>query len=172
MYGDGQTTRDATVAAGLAATTRTGPSARARATAALDRLVAEPSVDPARVAALGFCFGGSVALELARSGARLAAAVALHASLATSEPAAPGAVRADILVLHGGDDPHVPMDQVVAFTDELRAAGVRWELVVYGGAQHSFSRPDAATAGIEGVAYHEHAARRAWATAREFLQRV
>lgn len=108
MYRDASSTRDAEEAAAPAASTCTGPSARTRAADAVGALAAEGGVDPARIAAIGFCFGGSVALDLARSGAPLAAAVALHASLATAEPSASGAITASPLVLHGCRRPARP----------------------------------------------------------------
>jgi dienelactone hydrolase len=169
MFGDGFTTRDAEEAARRASTTRTGPLARARARAALEVLMEHPRVDSHRVAAVGFCFGGSVALELARDGAPLKGVVAFHAGLATTLPARERAVGARVLVLHGADDPFVSADELANLPHEMTAAGAEWEVVVYGGAQHSFTRPDAARAQMEGVAYNELAARRSWHTAQAFL---
>ena len=85
-----------------------------------------------RIAAVGFCFGGMAALALVRSGADLAGAVSIHGSLATSRPAEPGAVAAKVLVCHGAADPHVPMADVTAFTEEMTRADADWQLVVYG----------------------------------------
>jgi dienelactone hydrolase len=170
MYGDGFTTRDPDEAARQASTTRTGPLARSRARGALEALAQHPCVDPERLTAAGFCFGGSVALELARDGAPLKGAVAFHAGLATTLPARERAVAARILVLHGADDPFVSAAELANFQDEMRAAAAEWEVVIYGGAQHSFTRPDAARAEMSGVAYNELAARRSWDTAQAFLR--
>jgi len=172
MFGDGATTDDAAEAAQWSADTRLGPLSRARSRAALKVLVARPGVDADRVAAIGFCFGGDVALELARDGADLRGVVAFHASLTSIEPAAAGRLSAAVLALHGADDPLTPPERVAAFADEMRAAKADWQLVSYGGAVHSFSNPDADAAGIDGVAYDEPAARRAWTHHLTFLTEV
>ena len=132
---------------------------RSRAKAALAQLTAAVSDVPAGVA-VGHCFGGLVALELARSGADLRAAVSLHGGLHTRAPATPGAVRARVLACTGAEDPFCPPDQRAAFEAEMTAAGVDWQHHVHGGARHGFS-----VAGIpvsDGIAYHEPSARRSW----------
>lgn len=172
MYGDGRATSDAEEAARWSADTRIGPLSRARSRAAFDQLTHHPAVDPDRTAAIGFCFGGDVALELARDGAPLRGVVAFHAALASGEPAQPGTFHPEALVLHGADDPLTPPERVAAFADEMRAAGARWELAAYGGAVHSFTNPAADDAGLDGVAYHPVAARRAWAHHLTFLAEV
>jgi dienelactone hydrolase len=170
MFGEGFTTRDPDEAARRASTTRTGPLARSRARGALRALAHHPHVDPGRLTAAGFCFGGSVALELARDSGPVRGVVAFHAGLATTLPAREGAVAARVLILHGADDPFVSAVELATFQDEMRAAAADWEVVIYGGAQHSFTRPDAARAQIPGVAYDEVAARRSWQTAQVFLR--
>ncbi len=119
---------------------------RARAVDALATLreQADLGVDGARMAAIGFCFGGAVALELARNGADLQAAVSFHGALATRAPATEGDIRASILVLHGADDPAVPQNQVADFVSEMQQARVEdWQLVQFGGTVHSFTEPGA-----------------------------
>lgn len=172
MYGDGLATDDYEQAAELASDTRLGPLARARAAAAFEVLGEHPHVDAARIAAIGFCFGGDVALELARSGADVRGVVAFHAALPTLEPAQAETMQARVLALHGADDPLVPPDRLAAFQDEMRGARADWQLVSYGNAVHSFTNPTAGEHGIEGVAYDETAARRAWALHLAFLAEV
>jgi dienelactone hydrolase len=170
MYGDGCATRDQAEAARQASTTRTGPLARSRARGALEALIQHPRVDPDRLTAAGFCFGGSVALELARDGRPVKGVVAFHAGLATTLPTRGPAIDARVLVLHGADDPFVSADELANFQNEMRAAAADWEVVIYGGAQHSFTRPDASRAQMAGVAYNELAARRSWDRAQAFLR--
>src|SRR5207248_5259947 len=99
---------------------------RARATAGLDVLRKRPNVDSTKLAAIGYCFGGTSALELVRAGTDLRGVVAFHAGLSTSMPAKRGQVKAKILVCHGSDDPHVPPAEVQAFKDEMQKAGATW----------------------------------------------
>jgi len=121
-----------------------------RARAGIEVLAAHPEVD-GRIAAVGYCFGGMVVLEVARSGAELAGAVSLHGSLSTARSARAGMVRAKILVCHGALDPHVPMAQVDAFVQEMNDAGADWQLIVYGGAMHGFTHETGPA--VPGVAY-------------------
>jgi dienelactone hydrolase len=121
------------------------------------------------MAAIGFCFGGMAALTLARSGADLAGVVSIHGSLATGRPAEPGAVLAKVLVCHGASDPHVPMDDVVAFTDEMNRAEADWQLVIYGRAMHGFTHTHATPGATPGVAYDPLADERSFAATRAFL---
>jgi dienelactone hydrolase len=137
-----------------------------RARAGLDVLLSHPQVD-GRVAAVGYCFGGMVALELARSGADLAGVVSVHGSLGTTRPARAGVVRAKILVCHGALDPHVPMTQVNAFVQEMKDANADWQLIVYGGAMHGFTH-DSGAAG-PGVAYDAVADARSTAAMQTFF---
>lgn len=120
----------------------------ARSQAALEFLASQDGVDPERIAVIGYCMGGAVALHLARTGAPIRAAVSFHGSLGTDVPAQPGAVDARLLVLTGGADPFVPAETVAAFEDEMSAAGADCEVVVYPGVLHGFTNP-AATANGE-----------------------
>src|SRR5256712_6500836 len=119
----------------------------ARFNAALEQLKRDPHVDTTRIAAIGYCFGGAVVLDMARAGAPLAAVVTFHGALATKTPAQPGKVKARVLVLTGGADPFVPPEQVEAFKREMQAAGGRFEGISYPGAKHGFTNPDAAKYG-------------------------
>jgi dienelactone hydrolase len=139
-----------------------------RGRAGLDAL-REVSGTDGRIAAVGFCFGGMAALALARSGQEIAGAVSIHGSLATPAPAQPHAVRARILVCHGASDPHVPAEDVVAFTGEMEAAHADWRLTMYGGAVHGFTHRHAQPGATAGVAYDERADRRSFADASRFV---
>lgn len=147
------------------------PTLRARARAALATLISFPQVDGARLAAIGFCFGGSVALELARDGAELGAVVSLHGVLSTRAPAQPGKVKASVLICTGAEDPLAPPDQVAAFQNEMREAKVRdWQVVSYGNTLHAFTNPAAGPATMQGTMYNEQADRRSWLAVRHFLE--
>jgi dienelactone hydrolase len=137
--------------------------------AGLEILLAQSEVDRSRTAAIGFCFGGTMALELARGGTDLSAVVGFHSGLATQRPAQEGGVKAAILVCIGADDPMVPSDQRVAFEEEMRAANVEWRMNIYGGAVHSFTNANAGLSGIPGVAYHELTAQRSWRAMLDFF---
>lgn len=139
-----------------------------RARAGLAALSGSGGTD-GRVAAVGFCFGGLAALQLARSGEPLAAAVSIHGSLATTTPAPSGAVRCRLLVCHGALDPHVPLSDVSAFAEEMNRAGSDWQLIMYGGALHGFTHKHAAPGAAPGVAYNELADNRSFAATRAFL---
>jgi dienelactone hydrolase len=145
------------------------PRLRARAAKAVDVLKASQApLDAAKIAVVGFCFGGTTALELARSGAALAAAVTFHGGLDSSSPAtAPGSVKTPLLVLNGADDANVPDEQVIAFEKEMTAVGADWQFVDYAGAVHCFAEPDANRP--PNCVYHERSAKRAYAAMRSFL---
>ncbi|MEZ0375412.1 MAG: dienelactone hydrolase family protein [Candidatus Sericytochromatia bacterium] len=142
---------------------------RSRAQAGLNVLLAEPGVDKHKVAAIGFCFGGGVALELARSGAPLAGVVSLHGNLDTPNPADARQIKGQVLVLHGADDPHVKPEQVAGFAKEMHDAGVKWQLNAYGGAVHAFSDPNAGNDVKSGAAYNAEAAKRSWQDMTRFF---
>jgi dienelactone hydrolase len=169
MFGDGRITGDPKVASEWASTTRTGALSRSRSTRALEFLRNHPAVDADRVAGVGFCFGGSVMLELARNGAPVRAVTSFHGSLATPSPAKKGTLRAAILVLTGADDPYVSEEELRTFKSEMQEAGADWEMCLLGNAVHSFSNPDADAAKLPGIAYNEPAARRGWQKFNNFL---
>jgi len=148
------------------------PLLRARAGAGLARLAVEPGVDGSRLAAIGYCFGGSTALQLARSGADLAGVVSFHGGLQTGPPGEAAAIRASVLVLTGAADPVVPDSAVAAFQDELRQApGVEWQVVTYSGAMHAFSVPGT-DAPAHGSQFQATAERRSWMAMKGFLAEV
>lgn len=145
---------------------------RQRARAGMDELARQEICGGQPLAAIGYCFGGTVALELARSGAPLAGVVSFHGGLATPTPEDARQIMARILVLHGADDPYVPPAEVQAFQDEMRAAGVDWQFVAYGGAVHAFTDSAAGSDTSKGAAYNAAADRRSWQAMQAFLQEV
>jgi dienelactone hydrolase len=145
-------------------------SIRRRANAGLDILLSQSEVDPTRIAAIGYCFGGTMALELARSGADLSLVIGFHSGLGTQRPARGGEVRAAVLACIGADDPRVPAEQRAAFEEEMRAADVDWRLYLYGGAVHSFTNPNASRSDVPGVAYHQPTDERSWRDTLDFFE--
>lgn len=139
--------------------------ARPRAEAGLAQLLAHPLVDPARVAAMGYCFGGTMAIDLARGGAPLVGAVGFHSGLKHPEPA-DARLTARVLAMIGADDPIVTAADRLAWEAEMTAAGVDWQLHVYGGVVHSFTNRNSDR---DGFRYHEAADRRSWATMCQFF---
>jgi dienelactone hydrolase len=143
---------------------------RALGQAGLDVLTAQERVDTSRLAAIGFCFGGTMSLELARGGADLKAVVGFHSGLGTARPEDAKQITGKVLALIGAEDPLVPPDQRVAFEEEMRAGGVDWQLLLYGGAAHSFTNPAADALGVPGIAYHEPTDRRSWAVMLQLFE--
>jgi dienelactone hydrolase len=148
------------------------PLMRARMQAGLDLLRSDPLCDPKHVAAIGYCFGGTCVLELARDGADIAGAVSFHGGLDTPNPADAKKIHCKILVLHGGDDPHVPAKDVAAFEEEMRAANVDWQFVAYGGAVHGFTNPASGNDKSRGAAYNADADRRSWEAMKVFFNEI
>jgi dienelactone hydrolase len=146
-------------------------SLRARFEAARDVLVARPSTDGNRLAAIGYCFGGAVVLEMARSGADLKAVGTFHGALATQTPAAPGKVKPKLLIQTGGSDLMIPPEAVAAFEKEMKAAGANFRIISYPGAKHSFTNPNADKAGVPGLAYNAAADQKSWAELLKFFKK-
>jgi dienelactone hydrolase len=142
-YGDGQPLPPEQIGERFGALAGDVDRVRAIGRAGLEVLLASVYADPARVAAIGYCFGGTLSLELARSGAALAAVVGFHSGLATTRPDDASAITGKVLVCIGADDPIVPPEQRAAFEAEMRAAGVDWQMHLYGGVVHSFTSPTA-----------------------------
>jgi dienelactone hydrolase len=144
---------------------------RARVNAALDVLEKQPQVDAKHIAAIGYCFGGTTVLELARSGADIAGIVTFHGGLDTPTRDAKN-IKCKVLLCHGADDPYVPAADVAALQDELRSAKVDWQMIYYSGAVHSFTRPDAGNDNSKGAAYNERADKRSWEAMKEFFAEI
>jgi dienelactone hydrolase len=171
-YGNGKNAADATEAAQMAgALKKDTKELRARAAAALETLRKNEHVDASKIAAIGYCFGGTTVLELARSGADIAGVVSFHGDLATPTPAGPGQIKAQVLALHGGDDPFVPPEVVAAFQKEMQSAGAKWELTIYGGAVHAFTNP-AADGRMKGAQYNATADKRSWQQMQDFFREL
>jgi dienelactone hydrolase len=141
-----------------------------RVQAASDILLSRPEID-GRMAAVGYCFGGMIVLEYARSGAAISAVVTVHGNLETTTPATPSSIRARILVCHGALDPHVPMSQVTAFAGEMKHAGADYQLIVYGNATHGFTH-ETATGQQPGVLYDAQTDARSSAAIHGFFGEV
>lgn len=173
MYGKGVRAADNREAAALAGKLK-GDRAlmRARASAGLDVLKRHSLVDPRRVAAIGYCFGGTAVLELARAGAEVMGVVSFHGGLDTPHPEATPPLRTKFLVLHGADDPLVSQAEIAAFQAEMRRAGADWQMIYYGGAVHSFTNPKAGVDPKGGVAYHEPSERRSWRAMKLFFDEI
>src|SRR6201996_1091056 len=145
---------------------------RAIAAEALKVLAAQPETDASKLAATGYCFGGTTALELARSGADIKAAVGFHSGLGTARPDDAKNIKAKVLALIGTEDPIVPQDARVAFEKEMTEGGVDWRLNLYGLAGHSYSNPDGNAMNMPGFAYDELTDRRAWAAMLDLFDEV
>jgi dienelactone hydrolase len=135
---------------------------RAITRAALGVLAGQPETDPARIAAIGYCYGGTAALELARSGAEIACTVGFHSGLATKTPEDAANIRGKVLVCIGAEDPLVPPAERMAFEQEMRAAKVDWRLYLFGNAVHGFANPEADARGMAALKYHRPTHERSW----------
>jgi dienelactone hydrolase len=173
IYGKGVRADNPTDAASLAGKYKADRALlRARVNAGLEVLKKHPLTDPDRMAAIGYCFGGTTVLELARSGAQLSGVVSFHGALDTPNAGDARQIRCKVLALHGADDPFVPVKDVTAFEAEMRASGSDWQLVSYGGAVHSFTDWNAGSDNSKGAAYNEKADRRSWQAMRQFFDEL
>jgi len=148
---------------------------KARFMAAVDFLKGQPTVDPNRIAAIGYCFGGGVVLNMARQGADLKGAVSFHGGLTAVKPAQPGSVRARILVLSGGADKFITPEQIEALKQEMKAAGANFQFISYPGALHSFTNPEATELGKKfnmPIAYNAKADEESWSEMKGFLNTI
>ena len=176
MYGDGKTAQhpdDAGKFAGEVMKNKT--VGEARFNAALEFIKQQPTVDPARIAAIGYCFGGGVVLHMARQGADLKGVVSFHGSLATDSPAKEGAVKARVLVFSGDADKMIPPEQVAAFKDEMTKSGASFRFVGYPEVMHSFTNPDADSLAKKfklPLAYNKKADLDSWSQTKKFLKEI
>lgn len=178
MYGDGKNTEHPKDAmAFMQAATKDSAAASARFQAGLDLLKKQPQTDPAKLAAIGYCFGGAVVLNAARQGLPLAGVVSFHGALATNTPAVPGSVKAKILVEHGALDSMVTAENVTAFKTEMDKAGADYKFVSLEGAKHGFSNPDAdrlshGDHGGPDIGYNKAADEKSWADMQAFFKKI
>jgi dienelactone hydrolase len=145
---------------------------RGRAAAGLEVLRGFGMTDTERLAVIGFCFGGTAALELAMSGADLDGVVTFHAGLTFPDISGLGDIGGSVLILDGGRDPHVPREDLLTLWEAMEAAGVKYQINIYGGAVHSFTNPASGTDPSRGVAYDDRAARRSWAEMQMFFHEI
>ena len=164
MYGKGKVTTHPETAQQFMQEAMKDPDAMAkRFDMAADLLKKDPHVDPTKIGAIGYCFGGGVVLDRLRAGQDLKAAAIFHGSLATEHPAEPGKIKGHVLVLVGGADPMEPADLVAKLKKELDDAGAKYDVIVYPKAKHGFTNPDAGKAGMAALAYDATADRESWA---------
>jgi dienelactone hydrolase len=142
---------------------------RTRMEPALAALAAEPGVDAGRIAAIGYCFGGTAALELARGGADVKAVVGLHAGLPITRPEDNRAIAGKVLMLEGAADPMVPPEMRTTWEAQMNEAGIDWRMILFGGVQHAFAVPGVEQLGMPGLAYHALTDARAWTAMTDFL---
>jgi dienelactone hydrolase len=176
MYGDGKIATHPKDAGALSGEVRKNMDlAEKRFRAAMSLLAGQPDVDARRIAAIGYCFGGGMAIEMARRGLPLAGVVSFHGSLVTQTPAKPGAVKAKVLVLNGADDPFIKPEHIEAFKKEMQAAGVDYRFINYEGAVHAFTNPAATENGKKfnlPLAYNGEADRKSWEEMQHFFGTV
>ncbi len=176
MYGEGKVVTTPDEAGKLSSETmKNFDVGKARFMAALDFLKGQATVDPVRIAAIGYCFGGGVVLNMARQGADLKGVVSFHGSLTAVKPAQPGSVKARVLVLSGGADKFIPPEQIDSFNQEMKAAGADFKFVSYPGALHSFTNPEATELGKKfnmPIAYNAQADKESWSEMKKFLATV
>jgi dienelactone hydrolase len=170
-YGNGERLAPEQIAARFTEMAGDVDRIRSIAGAGLDVLVGNEYADPGRVAAIGYCFGGTLALELARGGADLVAVVGFHSGLGTSRPGDADDIKAKVLVCIGADDPIIPPAQRLDFEEEMRAAGVDWQLHLYGGAVHSFTN-QAVDGTNPALRYDRQADERSWRAMQELFAEV
>lgn len=176
MYGEGQTADHPDEAGKMAAAVRGNPGVmESRFRSAFAHLATHQAVDADRIAALGYCFGGSVALNMARTPINLKGVISVHGGLIADQPAAPGQIQPRILVLHGGADETITEEQVDAFKEEMESAGADYLFITYDGAPHSFTNPEADRLAEEfdlPIGYDAEAAEQAWDEVKRFLGEV
>jgi len=173
MYGKGKLAKHPNEASSFAAEVRNNVAAwQERAKLGLEILKSQPQCDPKNLAAIGYCFGGSTALQLAYSGADLKAVVTFHAALPAPAPGEAAVIKPKILVCHGAADTFIPDDAIGKFRKALDDAKVDWTMVYYSGARHSFTVPEADSHGMEGLKYDKRADERSWRHMQDLFREV
>jgi dienelactone hydrolase len=176
MYGDGTVATNFDEASKLySEVTKNFDVVKVRFLAAMDFLKQQPTVDPTRIAAIGYCFGGTVVLSMAGQSVDLKGVVSFHGGLGDVKSPQPGSVKAKILVLHGGADKLITPEQVEAFKQEMKSAGADFRFISYPGAMHSFTNPEATELGKKlnlPVAYNADADKKSWGEMKDFLKKI
>ncbi len=174
IYGNGLVAKDRNEARALSTQFMKGDRKLLldRVNAAMQTLQSNPLTDKQKVAAIGYCFGGTAVLELARSGSPINGVVGFHCKLDTPHPAGPGSIKTKILVLEGAEDPLVPRSQISSFMDEMKNAQADWQMVLHGGAVHSFTNPGSGSNPASGSAYNEKADKRSWEQMKLFFAEI
>ncbi|MCR4347561.1 MAG: dienelactone hydrolase family protein [Sulfuricaulis sp.] len=176
MYGDGKQAHHPDDAGKFSGEVRKNQSLmKSRFQAGMKLLEKQSRVDSKRLAAIGYCFGGSVVLEMARAGEKLRGVASFHGGLATENPAKPGKIKAKVLVMNGAEDPFVPAEQIAAFKKEMESAKADYKFVNYPGAKHSFTNPNADANGAKfklPLAYDAQADQASWSDLQSFLKLV
>jgi len=176
MYGDGKTADHPDGAKQFSsAVYQNWESGKARFMKGLELLRSQPTVDPERIAAIGYCFGGGIVLNMATAGTDLDAVVSFHGALGAVKPAKPGEVKARVLVLTGAADPFVPAEAVAKFEQEMDAAGAKYQVVSYEGAKHSFTNPGADEVGKKfglPLEYNAEADKKSWQAMQDLFKEV
>lgn len=177
MYGDGKTAEHSDDAGGFASQVSQNMNTlgRERFSAALEVLKSHPLVDPQKIAAIGYCFGGGTVLHMARYGVDLKGVVSFHGSLRTETPAQAGAVKANILVCHGADDKFISPEDIQAFRDEMNQAGADYQFISYEGATHGFTNPGADEIAKKfdlPIAYNAKADQQSWEEMKQFFNKI
>jgi len=170
LYADGKTTEVPALARKLSDELKSNrPLLRLRINAALEEFRKDPRVDAREIAAIGYCFGGTTVLELARSGAEVRGVVAFHPRLDSPNPSDGKNIKGRVLVCYGANDTASSAKDVEAFEQEMRQNNVDWEMRLYGNAGHGFTNPSADKRGVPGVGYNADADRRSWQALQVFL---
>jgi len=173
MYGDGLLTDDIAVAGARAGEMKKNPDkSKLRFGAAVAVLKARPEVDPTRLAAIGYCFGGTTVLDMARQGLDLRGVVSFHGGLATAVSNDNATPKAAILVCHGADDPFISAAELEAFNAEMAARKVDLKFVSYPGAVHSFTNPEVDAHNLKGAKYNKEADEGSWDAMTDFLKQI
>jgi dienelactone hydrolase len=173
MYGDGKVTEHPQQAGEWMRRISANVQAwQARARRGLEVLRGQPRVDAAHIAAIGYCFGGATVMQMAYSGADLDGVVSFHGSLPVATPEQARSVKAHVLAAHGSADAFVPAERIQKFQTALNDAGVDWQMIIYGGARHAFTNPNADQYGMDNLRYDERADRRSWQAMRQFFGEI
>jgi dienelactone hydrolase len=173
MYGDGKVAEHPKQAGEMMEKVRSNVAVwEGRALAGLKTLQAQPMVDPAKIGVIGYCFGGSTAIQLGLAGADVQAIVSFHGAIPDVTAEQAKKIRGKVLICHGADDTFIPEKTCQAFRTALGAAGVDFEFAYFGGAKHSFTVPEADSRGIDGLKYDAKADRRSWQMMQDLFREV